>query len=258
MKHPYRASTSSVSSDEVLMHVQRFESPLTAPFRLAQSDIKLAYRYSIPPSSPLEYDRAWLGEHTEEVEQTDETSHADDKDQPPIPEAGPSADVEGTSPPRKISRFRTLSHSALRSIRKHPLIIPPVPTSPHPETESTTSGWDETDSSSSLAAADDTDSSAASVADNTETGTNNDMPLVELFPSTEILVPPLLTDDSEPSPATSSPAPKSLVFRIKGKNDAALDQPPVPIPYTTRQSERSLANKKHDVWRHRVANIMCL
>ncbi|KAF7341867.1 hypothetical protein MSAN_02042300 [Mycena sanguinolenta] len=241
MKHPYNASTSSVSSDE--------------------SDIKLAYRYSIPPSSPLEYERAWLGERSEQTEQTDETNRPEPKEQPPIPEAGPSAAVEGPSQPRKISRFRTLSHSALRSIRKtrHPLVIPPVPTVPNIETGSTTSGWDETDSSSSLAVADDTDSSAASVADNTETRANNhEMPRVELFPSSEILVPPLPTDDSMPSPANSSPAPKSLVFRIKGKNDAALDQPPVPIPYATRQSERSLANKKHDMWRHRIANIMCL
>ncbi|KAF8206862.1 hypothetical protein K438DRAFT_1963173 [Mycena galopus ATCC 62051] len=256
MKHPYGSSASdgsSVHSDE--------------------SDRHPKLSYHLPSASPLglDYDTGWVPQA------------------PPKLKASSAAEVKAPvpAPPRKPSRFRTLSQSALRSIRKpkHPAaneLIPPipVPATPLPDYESSSkqavptetdfdvSGWlDETDSADSAdstsslgvdlmesASATDTAESRAST---TDSRASSGILVTPIFEDNEVLVPPsLITDsDSIPSP-TLSPQPKSLVFRIKGKDDAAVDLPPVPIPYETRRSERALANKKHDVWRSKVANMM--
>ncbi|KAJ6496301.1 hypothetical protein C8R45DRAFT_985542 [Mycena sanguinolenta] len=66
------------------------------------------------------------------------------------------------------------------------------------------------------------------------------------------------TETLVPTGSRTTPRSKSVVFRIKGKDDAAIAAPPVPVPYEVRPYERAQVNKKHDAWRMHVADILCL
>ncbi|KAF8206860.1 hypothetical protein K438DRAFT_1931399 [Mycena galopus ATCC 62051] len=154
-----------------------------------------------------------------------------DSDSAPLAYESSCADVEAPGAPRRQSPFRTLSQSALHTARrpKHPNLVPfPL----HIEAKSVSvSEWiHEPESSSS--------SSETILA----TGTAAEIPLT-----------PGLTDDNK-----NSPTPKSVVFRIKGQDESSIERPPMPVPYETRRSERALSNKQYDLWRNKVANIMCL
>ncbi|KAK7038558.1 hypothetical protein R3P38DRAFT_3182653 [Favolaschia claudopus] len=53
---------------------------------------------------------------------------------------------------------------------------------------------------------------------------------------------------------------KSTVFRYEGDDELAQEilRPPMPVPYEERPGERALAARKHDQWRKKVVDMMCL
>jgi len=53
------------------------------------------------------------------------------------------------------------------------------------------------------------------------------------------------------------PKSKSTVIRIEGEDDPPVPRP-VPVPYEKRPSERAVELRKHEAWRKKIIDIMCL
>jgi hypothetical protein len=62
------------------------------------------------------------------------------------------------------------------------------------------------------------------------------------------------------APPTSAPQPKfrTTVIRYEGTDDLPILRRPAPVPYELRPSERAAEAKKHDMFRARVADILCV
>ncbi|KAJ6496263.1 hypothetical protein C8R45DRAFT_156314 [Mycena sanguinolenta] len=60
------------------------------------------------------------------------------------------------------------------------------------------------------------------------------------------------------SPSAPPPKSRSTVIRITGTEDDLPPRRPPVVPYEVRPSERALEAKKHDQWRQKVMNVLCL
>jgi hypothetical protein len=181
---------------------------------------------SPPPYDSSSYDDSWVPEETHRAQ---------------TPKPGLSKKDLAFTPPREHSPFKPLP-----ALPPFPPLRPPYRSKPPIPAEAISEWIDESDDSENES--------------ETQTGT---------WPSETMISGGTWRTDTRTSetsnetmvPSATSPLPpqpRDTIFRITGTDDELLARRPPTVPYEKRQSERRMEAKKHDQWRKRVANALCL